>query len=118
MVLIAGLEDDLENAEIQAWGRRDTGWEWRLLNGGPDVIDVIAALRPDVLTTGNRHSLVGGVDLLRLVRDRGATRVAPVVLVTAADKEDLWSAIRVIGLDPDAHIVGYVQRPFLMSRLQ
>lgn len=118
MTLIAGLEDDPGVAEILAWACRDAGWEWRLLHGDPSDIDAIAALRPDVVTTGNRHPIVGGVELLRLLKEREETRGISVVFVTALDRESLRAAVRAIGLDPDADVAGYVQKPFVSSGLQ
>lgn len=90
MARIAGLEDDPENAETPAWACRDAGSGKRLFHGGPGVVEAIAAFRPDVVRTGNRHPHVGGVDLLRLVKDRGETMAIPAVFVTAADREDLF----------------------------
>lgn len=118
MALIAGLEDEPLIVEQLGWAFGNAGWEWRHLVGGPGLIDAIAAFRPDIVTTGNRHPFIGGIELLQRLKEREDTRMIPVVFVTAVDREGLWEIVRAKGLDPDRDIAGFVRKPFYTKELQ
>ncbi len=117
MVLIAGLEDEPGMAEQLGQCFRTAGWEWRCLPGRPEVLGALREFRPDVVTTGNRHPLLGGVSLLDEMKRDAELRKIPVVFVTALDREFLWENVRKIGRDPDVDVAGYVLKPFAPAEL-
>lgn len=111
MPLIAGHEDDPEVAWMLGEIVKGAGWEWHLLPNGPEALDTIRSLRPDLVTTGNRQT-VSGPRFLKLMRDIPELRSIPVVFVTPLWQDELWGAIRTEGLNPDLEVAGYVQKPF------
>lgn len=117
MALIAGLEDDPGMAEVLGLSFRAAGWEWRCLLGGPEVLGALREFRPDVVTTGNRHSTLPGVRFLDVMKRDQDLRKIPVVFVTALDRENFWESIRKIGRDPDFEVAGYVWKPFVPADL-
>lgn len=112
MSLIAGLEDDPGVAKALGEVIQESGWEWRLLPGGPETLGAIREFKPDIVTTGNRHPTIPGLSLLEAMQRDLELRMIPIVFVTPRPKDDLWAAIRNEGLDPDVVVAGYVQKPF------
>ena len=111
MPLIAGHEDDPEVAWMLGEIVKGAGWDWHHLPDGPEAIDTIRSLRPDLVTTGNRQTVMGP-RFLKLMRDVQELRSIPVVFVTPLWQDVLWDAIRREGLDPETEVAGYVKKPF------
>ncbi|HEX4914011.1 MAG TPA: response regulator, partial [Vicinamibacterales bacterium] len=102
-----------DNPDMRAYLARLLGESWRveLTANGREAIESIALNRPDLIVTDVMMPELDGLELLRRIRANAATRLIPVIMLSARSGEES----RIEGLAAGAD--DYVVKPFSANEL-
>ena len=102
-----------DNADMRDYLARLLGesWQVQVAANGREAIEHIASRRPDLIVTDVMMPELDGVELLRRIRAGNATRLIPVILLSARSGEES----RIEGLAAGAD--DYVVKPFSANEL-
>jgi putative two-component system response regulator len=105
--------DDVEaNGRLLARYLRADGHEVHLARSGEEALRMLARLNPDLILMDVMMPGISGLDACRAVKADAATRLIPVVLITALND----SVDRVRGLDAGAD--DFISKPFNVPELR
>lgn len=109
--LVHIVEDDKSIAELLRFNLEREGYDVLWSDHGEDALDEIYARAPDLLILDWMLPDISGVEMVRRLRHREATKSLPIILLTARATED----DRVRGFDVGAD--DYVTKPFSVREL-
>jgi CheY-like chemotaxis protein len=101
-----------------AFGRllRLQGFDVREANDGQDALDCMAEFRPQLVLTDLMMPVMGGIDLIKTLRDRPDTAMIPIVAITADATRQAEEQARQAGAAD--FIAKPVDLPELLQRLR
>jgi putative two-component system response regulator len=101
-----------------AFGRllRLQGFDVREANDGQDALDCLAEFRPQLVLTDLMMPVMGGLDLIKILRERPETAMIPVVAITADATRQVEEQARKAGAAD--FIAKPVDLPELLQRLR
>lgn len=105
------VEDDLLNRMFYEAVLSDRGYEVAMVDDGARVIDEVHAFRPDLITMDIQLPNVSGVQLIRRLQKDEATKVIPILAITAFCGKGEEARIRRAGAK------GYIAKPVTIPRL-
>lgn len=111
MASVAVVDDDADLRTLMALRLRASGYEVHPADDGVTGLEVVRAVRPDIVVVDWMMPRMDGLDLCREVRNDPALAQTPIIVVTArTTREDLDTCIEA-GAD---EVVG---KPFRLSSL-
>jgi two-component system phosphate regulon response regulator PhoB len=111
MARVLVVEDERDLQDVIAYNLREAGHEVLLSSVGGQVASQVVDSRPDLVILDLMLPDVSGLEVCRLLKSDPATRLIPVVMVTAKGSE----VDRVVGFELGAD--DYVVKPFSVREL-
>jgi two-component system phosphate regulon response regulator PhoB len=105
------VEDEESLATLLQYNLEKEGYLVHLCADGEDALITIEEKQPDLVILDWMLPKVSGIEVCRRLRQRGATRNLPIIMLTARGEE----TDRIRGLDTGAD--DYVVKPFSMTEL-
>ena len=100
------VDDDPQNRRVLERLLRQQGFHVETANDGPSAIRSIEAISPDLILLDVQMPGLDGFQVCRLIKERAATRLTPVVLITGLSDRDS----RIKGIDAGAD--DFIHKPF------
>lgn len=110
------VEDDREIRELESYALNTSGYETECFGDGESFFDGLKQERPALVLLDVMLPGIGGLEILRIIRQRPDLRDIPVIMVTAKTSE--LDTVRGLDLGAD----DYITKPFgimeLVSRVR
>lgn len=110
------VEDDREIRELESYALNTSGYETECFGDGESFFDGLKRERPALVLLDVMLPGIGGLEILRIIRQRPELRDIPVIMVTAKTSE--LDTVRGLDLGAD----DYITKPFgimeLVSRVR
>ncbi|HEX8201055.1 MAG TPA: SpoIIE family protein phosphatase [Isosphaeraceae bacterium] len=110
------VDDHRPNVVLLARHLQGLGYDVATADSGPEALEVIAAVRPDIVLLDIAMPGMSGLDVLRRLRGEPATDDLPVILVSGRDTtEDVVEGLRLGAYD---YVTKPINLPILEARLE
>lgn len=114
-VRVLVVDDDATTRRAFSLRLRAQGYDVELAAGGPDALERLAAETFDVVLLDLRMPGLGGLDVLRLVRERYAPQQLPVIMVTVS--EDRADILQALEMGANDYVIKPGDMPVLLARI-
>ncbi len=109
--MITIVEDDKSIRELVLYALKNAGYEVQGFPNGSEFFETLKNSTPELLLLDIMLPNEDGIEILKKLRDKEATKSIPIIMLTAKDTE----YDKVIGLDSGAD--DYITKPFSMLEL-
>ena len=107
-----------DNADMRTYLTRllSPAWQVRTAADGQQALDAVARYRPDMVLTDVMMPVMDGFELLRRLREEEATRLLPVIVLTARAGQE--AAVEGLDAGADDYLAKPFRAPELLARMR